>query len=71
MKKRLEKINEYKDFTVIEIGNIENFYKLFDLIDDEEILKAGVFKNIIKAQRYRLKKISKFMQKIDKLTFLC
>ncbi len=70
MKERLEEIDKYKNYTIIELGNIESFYKLFDLIEDEELLKAYVFKNIIESQRYRLRKISKFMQKIDKLTFL-
>ena len=70
MNKRLEKIEKYKDYTVIELGNIENFYKLFDFIEDEEIFKADVFKTIIRSQRHSLKKILKFMQKIDKLTFL-
>ncbi len=69
MKERLEEIEKYKNYTVSELGDIESFYKLFDLIDDEELLKAYVFKNIIESQRYRLRKILKFMQKIDKLTF--
>ncbi len=69
MKEKFEEIEKYKNCTVIELGNIEDFYKLFDLIDDEESLKASVFKNIIKSQRYRLKKISNFMQEIDKLTY--